>query len=103
MFSETKLRDIVTAKIEQDEILGEQAGGSGHLGYVSYELNEIEEPEKVQTDKGQGWEIVYTYTIVVETEFTYYPENPPHEYRYKKRIIVDDIGNIIKDYPREGD
>ncbi|MBE9475465.1 MAG: hypothetical protein IMY85_11300 [Chloroflexi bacterium] len=96
MFSETKLRDIVNAKIKQDETLDEQADGSGHLGYISYKLNEIGKPEKVQTDRGQGWRIIYTYTIIVETEFTCYPDNPPHEFKYKKTIVVDDNGNIIK-------
>jgi len=100
-FSDSKLKNIVSAKINEDETLGEQAGGSGHLGYVEYEIDEICRPKKVETDKGQGWEITYYYTIIVTTEFTIFPANPPYEYKYKKTIVVDDEGNIIKEIPKE--
>jgi hypothetical protein len=36
MFSDLKLKNIVNAKISEDETLGDQVGGSGHLGYVTY-------------------------------------------------------------------
>lgn len=90
MFSEKEIRDIVNTKICQDEDLGEQVGGSGHLGYKSYKINQINKPEKIQTDNNQEiWRITYSYTVYVETEFTYYPDNPPREYRYKKTIFLD--------------
>ncbi|MHA2497892.1 MAG: hypothetical protein ACXAEI_20670 [Candidatus Hodarchaeales archaeon] len=101
MFSDSQLHNIIEAKIAQDEELGDQVGGSGHLGNVSYELTEINIPKKVQTDRGTGWEITYSYTIIVVTEFTIYPDNPPHEQKYRKTIVIDDKGRILRESPKE--
>ncbi len=102
MLPESKIKDIIIAKITQDEDLGDQVGGSGHLGYISYIIDSIHKPERVQIDDDDdGWKITYTYTLVVETEFTYYPDNPPREYKYKKTIIIDDNGKIISESPKE--
>lgn len=101
MLSESEIEDIIKNKIDQDEGLGDQVGGSGHLGYVSYTIDNISQPKRVETDKGDGWEITYDYTLIVETEFTYYPDNPPREYKYKKTIILDNNGKIISESPKE--
>ncbi len=101
MITESKLKDIVKAKITQDEDLGDQVGGSRHLGYVSYVIDSIHKPERVQTDVCDEWKISYDYTLIVETEFTYYPDNPPREYKYRKTIIIDDNGKIISESPKE--
>ena len=101
MFPESKIREIIKAKICQDEDLGDQVGGSGHLGHVSYEIDSISKPERVQTDTGGGWKISYAYSLIVVTEFTYYPDNPPREYSYRKSVIIDDIGKIIREFPRK--
>lgn len=71
MFSEKEIREIVEGKISQDENLGEQVGGSGHLGYQSYKIDHISKPEKIQTGNEETWRITYIYTLYVETEFTY--------------------------------
>ena len=60
MFSEKEIRGIIKVKIDHDENLGEQVSGSGHLGYTSYEIDQISKPEKNQT------------TLYIETEFTSY-------------------------------
>ncbi|MHA1371577.1 MAG: hypothetical protein ACTSRA_17890 [Promethearchaeota archaeon] len=41
MFSENDLKEIVEAKIRVDEVLGEQVGGSGHSGYISFNIEKI--------------------------------------------------------------
>lgn len=41
MFSEKEIKEIIKGKISQDENLGEQVGGSGHLGYTSYQIDHI--------------------------------------------------------------
>lgn len=91
MIIEPKIGQIVTSKIKRDEKLGSLTGSSGHLGHKSYVIDEISPLKQVN----RGWEIKYKYTIIIETEFTIYPDNPPHEYRYEKTIVVDEIGNII--------
>jgi len=101
MFSDAELKEIVDAQIRKDETLGEQAGGSGHLGYVEYEIDEISPPKMVETEEGQGWQLTYSYTLVVTTEFTYYPDNPPYEYKYRKTVVVDNKGELIKESPKE--
>ncbi|MFW9917313.1 MAG: hypothetical protein ACFFGZ_17035 [Candidatus Thorarchaeota archaeon] len=100
-FSDSQLRNIVETKIKQEEGLGNQVGGSGHLGNVNYELTEISSPKKVPTECGVGWEIAYCYTIIVVTEFTIYPDNPPYERQYRKTIVIDNMGHIIGESPKE--
>lgn len=95
MFSDSELRKIVTSKIKEDEVLGQRVGGSGHLGYIHFAVDEIRKPTKVQVGDVQGWEITYVYTVIVEIEFTYYPHHPPYEYRNAKTIVVDGEGNVI--------
>ena len=93
MFTDLKLEELVTLQIEKEETLGVQKGSSDHIGHKSYTINEIGSSKQVD----DGWEIPYIYTITVENEFTIYPDNPPHEYRYEKTIIVDDSGNVIRE------
>jgi hypothetical protein len=102
MFSEKRLEDIVHDKIGQDEKLGDQVGGSGHMSFVSSSIDEIKKPEKAMIDGKDCWKIEYHYTVTVETEFTYYPDNPPYTYKYGKTIHVDDDGNLISESGREG-
>lgn len=94
VFTEEELRAIIDSHIGGRERLGDQAGGSGHLGHVSYVLGEIGDPVR---GEGGVWEIPYSYTVFVETEFTYYPDNPPQEYRREAVARVDDEGRILED------
>ena len=93
MFTESELERIVSARIEHDEVLGTQKGGGDHIGHKSYAIDKIGTPEQVRN----GWEVTYSYTIIVETEFTIYPDNPPHEYRYEKTITLDDAANVTSE------
>lgn len=85
MFSKEEIIEIIRQKIQQDEKLGEQSGGSEHLGHIEFKLNHFIS-EQLSEDK---LKIKYHYTLVVETGFTYYPDNPPMEYPHQKMIIVD--------------
>lgn len=91
MFTEEEIQEIVKQKIETDEQLGNRAGGSGHLGFKSYVLNGVK--TKQLTDN--QLEIRYSYTVYVETEFTYYPDNPPMEYSHTCVVVVDTNKNIL--------
>ena len=75
MYTEKEIEDLVKQRIEADEKLGDQAGGSGHLSHVSYRIDSIKSKEI----EGNKLEITYTYTLLIESEFTYYPDNPPYE------------------------
>lgn len=87
-----EIRKIVWKQIEKDASPGEQVGGSGHLGHVDYKIDGVDEPRKVPG----GWEITYRYMVSVSTEFTIYPDNPPHENGYEKTIVVDETGDVLK-------
>ncbi len=91
MFTEEELQEIVKNKIETDEKLGTQAGGSGHLAYKHFVLNKLTSKQLTE-DK---LEIRYSYTVYIETEFTYYPDNPPMEYPNSGVMVVDKNKNII--------
>ncbi|MBU1099110.1 MAG: hypothetical protein KKA84_01810 [Bacteroidetes bacterium] len=91
MITEEEIEAIVKSKIERDEKLGEQSGGSGHFGYVSYKLNEI----KTNVLPGDQLQIDYHYTTYIETEFTYEPDNPAYEYPHHISIIVNGEKEII--------
>ena len=91
MFTEKEIEEIIKRKIEADEKLGEQSGGSDHLSYTSYSINEI----KTERLSDNEIEVRYNYTIFVETEFTVYPDNPPMEYSKTGLIIIDKDKNVV--------
>jgi hypothetical protein len=91
MFTEPEIIEIIKQKIETDENLGQQSGGSGHLGFVSYEIKDY----KTQPISPEQLEITYNYYKYVETEFTYYPDNPPMRYLVSKTILVGQDKKII--------
>jgi len=84
-------KKIVGQYIESVEDLGEKAGGSGHLGFKSFGLDEISEPEKVP----EGWKVSFKYTIYIESEFAYDPDNPPPSYPHTGTITVDNDGKEL--------
>ena len=102
LWSINDLKAIVIAHIRRDEKLGEKGGCSGHLSQTSYNLAQIETPRRIQHPSGAAWKVIYHYTVCVETEFTYYPDNPPYEYAYRKMIIIDGDGKIIEESEKEG-
>lgn len=91
MFTEEEIDSIIKKKIEEDEILGDQSGVSGHVGYISYQINDV----KVVPLSDEKIKIEYRYSTFVETEFTIYPDNPPMEYLKSNAIIVDKNKEII--------
>ena len=97
MFTEQEIEEIVSTCINGDEDLGHQSGAGDHIGHISYVI------EKIDTEKeGEYVVIVYQYTIIVETEFTIYPDNPPYEYLYEKTIKVDKDKNVIEASEKKG-
>ena len=91
MLSKDKLMTVIKMRIEESENTGDIAGGSGHLSNVSYVIDKVSDPVK----SDDGWQITITYTKIIETEFTYYPDNPPYEVKILKTLIFDNNDNII--------
>jgi hypothetical protein len=85
--------ETVTALIARTEQTGEATGGSGHLSHVSFGNVRVTAIEPA----GEGrWRVGFSYAIYVETEFTYWPDNPPHEYPKEGEVLVDDKGREIE-------
>ncbi|MHA1732513.1 MAG: hypothetical protein ACTSU5_11250 [Promethearchaeota archaeon] len=95
-FPRERLEEIVRADIERKEDLGTSAGGSGHLADKGAELGYIAPPVVLDTGAGEAWRIKYTYKVQVVTEFTQYPDNPPHEYERRGQVLVDAEGNLLE-------
>ena len=91
MLSKDKIRELVKSEIEKKEKPGEQSGGSGHLAHVDYTIDSIKEPVKT----GDNWKITYSYTTIITTEFTVYPDNPPYENHKTGEIILNNKGENI--------
>lgn len=90
MITDKKVEELIAAQIRNREKLGNQAGGSGHMAHVSYRIDEIRQGILVSGIT----EITYYYTLIVETEFTCYPDNPPYEYPSSGTIRLDQEGNV---------
>jgi hypothetical protein len=93
MVTKEEIAEIVKKKIADEEKPGELAGESGHLGYKSFELKNI---DIIETDNTKV-EVIYDYIVTVETEFTYFPDNPPYQYSHRKLIIINSEGKIISE------
>ena len=92
------IKEIIQNLIDNIENVGEHIGGSGHLGNISTKIIQISPPIAIEEGK---WQISYKYAVFLVTEFTYYPDNPPHESHYAQAIIVDNFGKIININPKE--
>jgi hypothetical protein len=79
LLTEEQLKAIIEKQIESEESLGDQVGGSGHRGHVSYKIDNISEPQIIDNNT---IEVTYRYTLTTVTEFTIYPDNPPYEQSY---------------------
>ena len=69
-------QQIITARvcrqIEPDEKLGDQAGGSGHLTHVSYELLSAEVVPGIEYNAGSDeTAVLYSYRLQYQSEFNY--------------------------------
>ena len=84
MLSKEEIEKLICGKIEREEKLGNQAGGSGHLSFVEYDIDWIGKPVKTE----EGFVIDYRYTLVITTEFTVEPDNPPYTYPKYGKIII---------------
>jgi len=93
MINKEEIEAIIRKQIELLEKLGDQGSSSGHMSNISYELNDYSTHE---TEDGLI-HVEYSYTTYVETEFTYYPDNPPYGYKHKRIMIIDKEGTIISD------
>lgn len=92
--NDEQIRKLITSWINKEEKPGERAGGSGHLGQLSYRIFSIDDPESLE----DGWKVCFKYEVEVFTEFTYLPDNPPHRYMKEGFLVLDEFG-LLKHIP----
>jgi hypothetical protein len=85
-----KIIAAIREYLESKHKLGERSGGSGHKGFVSYAIDDYE----LQELENGNTKVIFSYTITTETEFTYYPDNPPYEDKYEEELLLDRHFNI---------
>lgn len=99
MIDSSKLKKLILEEVGKRHKLGEQVGGSGHLGYVHLTRLDIEEPTEVEFGGEKAYEIPFTFETYTESEFHYATDddNPDDMYRrvYHARIIVDDKLKVL--------
>jgi hypothetical protein len=93
MFSKEQLETVAKTNIASNYKLGDLTGGSGHMGHRSYSIDKMEEPAQ----KDENWSFTFEYSIYVETEFNYYPDNPPQEDSYSKTVTLNRSGIIVSE------
>ncbi|UCE20461.1 MAG: hypothetical protein JSV84_09040 [Gemmatimonadota bacterium] len=93
IFTTSELKDLILAEISIRHTLGEQVGGSGHLGFVSLTNLEIGEPVEIKFKEKQAFEILFSFETYTESEFHYATDDDDSDdmYRsiYHAKIIVD--------------
>ena len=104
MNSKAKLKELIQEEITSHHGLGQQAGGSGHLGYVSLTNLEVEEPAEIEFEGKQAFEIPFTFETYTESEFHYATDDDNtidwYRRRYRGKIIVDQDLNVL-DYTEQ--
>ena len=82
-----RIRKHIENWLKKHHNVGDSAGGSGHLGSVSLSILGTELTKSNDRIKAE-----VQYEISVETEFTYYPDNPPKFTKYKRMFEFDGFG-----------
>ena len=95
MIDEEQIKQIINSRLNEMEKTGKNAAVSGHLGFKSIIIDGIGKPELQKRDTSDRYQLTCNYRVIVETEFTYYPDNLPQEYPKKARFIMNDKGEII--------
>lgn len=89
------IKNHIQAYLEKVEKIGQNGAGSGHLAFKFLEIDSLSHPVSFSRDNIMGFRIEVHYRILIETEFTFYPDNPPQEYRYSKALFCDKNGKVL--------
>ena len=100
-----RLKTIILDEIGNRHKFGEQAGGSGHMGYASLTNLEIGDPAEIEFEGKQAYEIPFDFETYTESEFHYATDDDDsddwYRNRYRGKIIVDTDLNVL-DYTEQG-
>ncbi|PLW92507.1 MAG: hypothetical protein C0592_10445 [Marinilabiliales bacterium] len=96
MLSKEEILQIILGIIEKQEGAGTHSGGSGHLSGLGIKIDKL----NIKNDEGNIFAEV-EYRVIIESEFTYYPDNPPKEYRYQKSFLLSETGKLLSETDKQ--
>jgi len=83
-------------KVGRKVDIGEQAGGSDHLAYISIMRFDLEPAMQVLIGKAKAWKISFTIETYTETEFLHDPsEDVYYTHKYNGIIVLDADYNVL--------
>lgn len=93
MLARKTIIEIIRNWLETDECAEAKAGGSGHLSDIGIYIEKL----VTKLDKNQMIFVEVEYKVIVDSEFTYYPDNPPKGYKYYKSFLINELGDILSE------
>jgi hypothetical protein len=84
------IKNKITEWLNKYHQVGENTGGSGHLSLKTLVIEKIEIQEKADNLTAS-----IICTIIIETEFTLDPDNPPYYNKYQYELKLDNNGENI--------
>lgn len=88
VIDKVKLKEIISEEIKKQYNIGESAGGSGHLSFVSITQIEIEKELKIEFNNSDALEFIFSFKTYKESEFIH---NDPEMEMYNTRTYHDII------------
>lgn len=101
MIDKSKINLAVKEELRKQRKLGEQTGGSGHLGFVSISELKHSDPKKIKFKGQDAYEVLVELETYTETEFEHSPEHDEmYKSRHRDKIILDENLNVL-DYQKD--
>ena len=75
-------KQVILNEIAKHRKIGEHAGGSDHLSFVSITKLDIKDPKQITHDQKPAFEVIFTIETYTETEFMHHPKDD-HYYKGK--------------------
>lgn len=93
---EARVKELILDRFSQRHKLGEAAGGSGHLGFISVTRIHVWEPREVEAGGQRATEFPFTVETYTETEFLHEPDDDVYyTNRYGGTIVLDGSMNVL--------
>ena len=88
--------EIIKSAICNYRKIGEQSGGSGHLGFVNITEFNIETVEFTTYKEQPAWEVTFRFKTFTETEFEHAPQDDIYyQSEYRDKVILDENTDVL--------
>ncbi len=98
LMDNVKLKEIISEEIKKQYNIGESAGGSGHLSFVSITQIDIEQEMKIEFNNSDALEVIFSFKTYRESEFLHDdPEMEMYNTRtYHDSLIINEKFEVLK-------